>query len=992
MPALVFVAAVLALGGGSPIAARSTAPPDIVLYAADVTTVRGNWARLSSTTGAGGQKMTSEDRGWSTSSPLAAPTDYFEASFDAAAGVPYRLWLRLRAAASSTRNDSVWVQFSGAVDASGAPLWRIGTPQALLVNLEDCNGCGVSGWGWQDNAWYLGESSVVRFAATGRQTIRIQTRQDGVDVDQIVLSAATYFDSPPGAVRDDRTIVPKPGGAPVLVRQPYLQSVGETGAVVVWTTATAGAAEVRYRPSGGSPRTVTATSRLLAASETGLPQDVYQHEARLSGLLPATRYDYDVLVNGADLTADTDSFATAPPRGSGTVRFVAFGDSGTGSAEQRGLAERMTADTFDLALHPGDLTYGDPGQPGGTHRLFEDRVFGVYASWMRTRPLFPAIGNHEEETGSARAYLDAFVLPENGGASGFADHAERFYSFDYGPVHFVALDTGLAFQDPSRRSAQLAWLEADLSSTTQPWRIVYLHRPPYSAGTRYGSDLAVRAAFGPIFERYGVQLVIAAHEHLYERSVPWREHTADGSAVTYVVTGGGGASLYPAGAAAWTATSRSVHHYVRGTVADCVLTLEAVGLDGAVFDRLQLDRCAQARDGGAPAVELTSPQPGATVSGSVVVEAAATDDTAVAKVDFYVDDALAAVDSSAPYRWTWDTRGVADGAHTLEARAHDIAGRRGSSGVVSVRVANGTAAAATTAHSLPGTMEAEDFDAGANGTAYFDTSAGNAGGAYRATDVDIERCAEGGYNVGWIAAGEWLRYTVSVATAGSYSLELRVASPSGSRLHVEANGQDVTGPLTVPATGAWQAWTTIRRTVNLPAGTYPLRVVFDAAGSNLNWIRVSAATSPFTGTPVGLPGTVEAENFDHGGQGVAYYDHTAGNAGGAYRATDVDIAAAADTGGGYTLGWVGAGEWLAYTVNVSAAGTYDVEFRVASSGPGGTFHVEIGGVDRTGPIAVPDTGGWQTWRTIRKTGVSLAAGVQVWRLVMDTAGPSAAVG
>ena len=102
--------------------------------------------------------------------------------------------------------------------------------------------------------------------------------------------------------------------------------------------------------------------------------------------------------------------------------------------------------------------------------------------------------------------------------------------------------------------------------------------------------------------------------------------------------------------------------------------------------------------------------------------------------------------------------------------------------------------------------------------------------------------------------------------------------------------------------------------------------------------------------------------------------------------------ATSDSGGGYDLGWVFAGEWLNYTVNVAAAGTYDLEFRVASAGAGGTFHLEVNGVNKTGPLTVPNTGGWQTWTTIRKTAVSLSAGQQVWRLVMDTNGASTAVG
>ncbi len=139
---------------------------------------------------------------------------------------------------------------------------------------------------------------------------------------------------------------------------------------------------------------------------------------------------------------------------------------------------------------------------------------------------------------------------------------------------------------------------------------------------------------------------------------------------------------------------------------------------------------------------------------------------------------------------------------------------------------------------------------------------------------------------------------------------------------------------------------------------------------------------PSTGVP--LPGVLEAENFDNGGAGVAYYDTSGGNSGGQYRTTDVDIEGTNDAGGGYNVGWIAPGEWLKYTVNVTAAGTYDLEFRVASSGTGGTFHLEVNGVAITGPLSVPNTEGWQTWTTVTKTGVTLSAGPQVWTLVMDS--------
>jgi regulation of enolase protein 1 (concanavalin A-like superfamily) len=144
----------------------------------------------------------------------AAPANFFDLAFDAAAGVGYRLWLRGRADANHWSNDAVFVQFSGSVNATGEAQWRIGTTQATHVILEECNGCGVSGWGWQDNAYganVLGP--LVYFDRTGPQTIRIQTREDGLAIDQIVLSSSRYLNAAPGALKNDATILPPTTGA-----------------------------------------------------------------------------------------------------------------------------------------------------------------------------------------------------------------------------------------------------------------------------------------------------------------------------------------------------------------------------------------------------------------------------------------------------------------------------------------------------------------------------------------------------------------------------------------------------------------------------------------------------------------------------------------------------------------------------------------------------------------------------------------------------------
>jgi len=186
--------------------------------------------------------------------------------------------------------------------------------------------------------------------------------------------------------------------------------------------------------------------------------------------------------------------------------------------------------------------------------------------------------------------------------------------------------------------------------------------------------------------------------------------------------------------------------------------------------------------------------------------------------------------------------------------------------------------------------------------------------------------------------------------------------------------------------------------------------VIDAASSanivgNLNHLEVVAsststpppaeppppASTPYTGTAISLPGTVQAENFDNGGAGVAYRDTTTGNSGGQYRATDVDIEATSDAGGGYNVGWMAAGEWLVYTVSVPSAGTYSLNLRVAANGAGGRLHVEFNGVDKTGAMTIPDTRGWQTWTTITVP-VTLAAGTQKMRLVIDAASSAGVVG
>ena len=197
---------------------RAFASGDVVLYSTDFTNIRGNWAVVATSTGAGGQMLSSVDRGWATAgSPLAAPADYVEATFSAPSYTPYHVWLRLRATSDSKYNDSVWVQFSDALDLNQNAIDAIGSTRGLAVNLENCSGCGESGWGWQDKAYWLQQGNLVQFSTSGTHTIRVQTREDGVQIDQVVLSPATYLSASPGSVTNDTKIVAKSAPAPAPV-------------------------------------------------------------------------------------------------------------------------------------------------------------------------------------------------------------------------------------------------------------------------------------------------------------------------------------------------------------------------------------------------------------------------------------------------------------------------------------------------------------------------------------------------------------------------------------------------------------------------------------------------------------------------------------------------------------------------------------------------------------------------------------------------------
>src|SRR5690242_18607897 len=144
---------------------------------------------------------------------------------------------------------------------------------------------------------------------------------------------------------------------------------------------------------------------------------------------------------------------------------------------------------------------------------------------------------------------------------------------------------------------------------------------------------------------------------------------------------------------------------------------------------------------------------------------------------------------------------------------------------------------------------------------------------------------------------------------------------------------------------------------------------------------------PFHGQPFNITtDTIEAEDFDNGGEGVAYHDTTPQNIPGKYRATAVDIAAISNASNGFGVGYTAPGEWLNYTINAPSSGSYAIQARVANYRQGGTFHIEIDGANVTGTMTVPDTGPWDTWQILTSAAFNVSAGTHVMRVVMDHGG------
>ncbi len=291
-----------------------------------------------------------------------------------------------------------------------------------------------------------------------------------------------------------------------------------------------------------------------------------------------------------------------------------------------------------------------------------------------------------------------------------------------------------------------------------------------------------------------------------------------------------------------------------------------------------------------------------------------------------------------------------------------------------------------TTQNIPGTIQAEDYDNGGQGLAYNDNDGTNNGGSYRNDGVDVESTGDigGGNNVGWTADGEWLEYTIASVTTGDYNIVFRVASDFGTAKGVNVTlGNTFLGYVDIPNTGGWQNWQEVSL-LDIPIiGGANQILRFDVVGGayNINWIDFQQISQQSAYLVHDIPGVIQAEDYDFGGQDIAYNDSDSTNSGGSYRNDGVDIENTTDIGGGNNVGWTVDGEWLEYTIASVVSGNYDISFRIASDfGTTKSISVSLDG-NNLGNIDIPNTGGWQNWQEVTLFDIPITGGTnQILRL------------
>ena len=489
--------------------------------------------------------------------------------------------------------------------------------------------------------------------------------------------------------------------AEALARGPYLQNVSGTAATLRWRTDVSSDSRVWL---GTRPDSLS-----VVASDADRSRD---HELRITGLEPGSRYYYAVGSRDTQLASGADYFfETAPVRAEPT-RIWVLGDSGTGTSGQREVRDayyaHAGADETDLILMLGDNAY-----ERGSDSDHQEKLFDVYRSILRHAPLWPTFGNHEALASSSESesgpYYDIFVLPRDGEAGGVASGTEAYYSFDYGNIHFVCLNSYDVSRAPD--GPMVTWLRRDLAANDRDWTIAYFHHPPYSKGS-HDSDSnelmsEMRTNVLPVLEQFGVDLVLTGHSHSYERSMLIDGHYGrsgglrprmilddgsgrEGETGPYVKPAPGpvphAGAVFAVVGVSGEAKDAELDHPVmyasRSVLGSMVIDVDGNRLDasqldntGSTVDSFTILKNADPASNSAPAVLIAAPADGASFNLPAVIRISATatdSDGRIARVDFYSGGNLLGTDATEPFEFVW--RSAGPGSHVLTAVARDDRG------------------------------------------------------------------------------------------------------------------------------------------------------------------------------------------------------------------------------------------------------------------------------------------------------------------------------
>ena len=322
-----------------------------------------------------------------------------------------------------------------------------------------------------------------------------------------------------------------------LTRGPYLQSPTESTIVIKWRTSANTNSKVRF-----------GTDSLNLSQTLTLSNSTKEHTVKLSNLSPSTTYYYSVGNNATSFTSPSARFRfkTNPIPGSEVpTRVWAIGDFGKGNAEQVAVKNSYMqyddSSNTDVWIWLGDNVYNDGTDQEYQTKLFELNGFSDVFNWL---PFWPSPGNHDYNTVWEESaflgipysnipledhqgpYYDLVHVPTEAEAGGFPSDLELFYSFDYGDVHFLSLNSEVFdFAQTSQGIDRMKqWIEQDLQQNTRTFTIAYFHQPPYSKGSHDSDDAfelvmkAMRERVIPLLESYDIDLVVCGHSHVFERS------------------------------------------------------------------------------------------------------------------------------------------------------------------------------------------------------------------------------------------------------------------------------------------------------------------------------------------------------------------------------------------------------------------------------------------------------------------------------------------